>query len=309
MKIVFFGSDDFAAVHLKALIKERHQVIACVTQSDSRQGRGMKVVVSPIKAIAQQQGLLCLQPSTLKEPQIIAELSSLAADIFVVVAYGKLLSQEILDIPKIFCVNVHGSLLPKYRGAAPINWAILNGDKETGISIQKMSLALDAGDIIAQVRIPITEHANAQELREIMAYEGAELLCRTLKDIEIGDYTLTPQDDEQSNYACKLTKEMGRIDWTKHACSIFNQVRGLQPWPGSYTMFQNRTLKVLQAQVLESAGSGQPGQVTQIDKRGIVVSCGNGALLITLVHPEASKIMPAVSFVAGHKIKVTDAFN
>ncbi len=309
MKIVFFGSDDFAAVSLKFLIDVRHQIAACVTQPDSRHGRGMKVVVSPIKEIAQMHGILCLQPPTLKDPEVVAQLRDLSADVFVVVAYGKLLSQEVLDIPRFFCVNVHGSLLPKYRGAAPINWAILNGDQETGVTVQKMALALDAGDIIAQAKMPITDETNAQGLREAMAEEGAKLLGRTLVNIAAGNFTLTPQDDEKSSYACKLTKEMGRIDWSKHASSIFNQVRGLQPWPGSYTMYENKSLKVLKAKVLTDILAIKPGQVIRIDKNGITVACGQGALLITQVHPEASKPMPAVSFVTGHHLSINSTFN
>lgn len=309
MKIVFFGSDDFAATHLKFLLDAKHQVVACVTQPDTRQGRGMNIVMSPIKTMADVHGLLCLQPATLKDPLIVEQLKSLGADIFVVVAYGKLLPQEVLDIPRIFCINVHGSLLPKYRGAAPINWAILNGDKKTGVTIQKMALALDAGDIISQEHMSITDDTNAQVLRNDMAEVGAKLLVQTLNDITANKHSLTPQVESQSSYASKLTKSMGKIDWSNDACFIFNQVRGLQPWPGAYTSFNGKTLKILKAVILEDLTSGRPGEVLQIDKNGFTVACGKGALLIKQVHLEASKIMSAVSFVAGHHLRLKDILN
>jgi methionyl-tRNA formyltransferase len=210
MKIVFFGSDHFAAVNLEALLSSPHQVVGCVTQPDKPQGRGMKMAVSPIKQISMEANIPIIQPLTLKDESAVAVLKVFDADMFVVVAYGRLLTQEILDIPKKFCVNVHGSLLPKYRGAAPVNWAILNGDKTTGVTIQKMVLTLDAGDILAQEQIHIPVKENAAQLRERMAHIGAKLLLRALDDIDQGKYALSPQDESKVTYAPKLNKEMGQ---------------------------------------------------------------------------------------------------
>jgi methionyl-tRNA formyltransferase len=218
-----------------------------------------------------------------------------------VVAYGRLLTQEVLDIPKMFCMNVHGSLLPQYRGAAPINWAILNGDKETGVTIQRMALALDAGDIIAQEKMSIDNDENAAQLRKRMAEVGAVLLIKVLAKQPLGPFF--PQDGSKVTYASKLTKEMGRIDWNKPAHSIVDQVRGLQPWPGAYTFYNGKVLKITQAQLSTEDKAGfTPGQVMNVGKNGFHVACQDQGVLIKEVQPEAGKIMPAHSFVAGYKI-------
>jgi len=319
MNIVFFGSDAFAAVHLESLFKSRHKVAACVTSPDARQGRGMQLTFSPIKVLAAEHGIDYLQPETLKDRLVIERLKEFNADIFAVVAYGKLLTADVLSIPKLFCVNVHGSLLPKYRGAAPINWAILNADKQTGVTVQKMVLGLDAGDIIAQAKMNIAPDMTADVLREAMAKTGAQLLVKTLNNIEEGKYTLTPQDHAQATQAPKLTKAMGHIDWSKSAAVIYNQVRGLKPWPGTYTSFNGKILKILSVAVAPGA-AGNPGTIVSVDKKGFMVACGGtianmsrsddsshrsqGALLIKEVQPEAGKPMTAASFAAGHKIAI-----
>jgi len=303
MRIIFFGSDDFAAVHLEQLLTSGHEVLACVTGPDKPQGRGMKVSVSPIKQIALDRKIPCLQPLTLKGGDIVDILRSYEADIFVVVAYGRLLTQEILGLPKMLCMNVHGSLLPKYRGAAPINWAVLNGDKETGVTIQKMALGLDAGDIIAQEVMSIDDNENAAQLRKRMALVAAKLLVKTLDKRPGEKFLASPQDETLVSHAPKLTKEMGRVNWKNNARSILDQVRGLQPWPGAYTFYNGKMLKILQAQIItEDMGKAVPGQVIKVDKSGFIVACGDKALLIKEVQPEAGKVMPAQSFVAGYKI-------
>jgi methionyl-tRNA formyltransferase len=303
MRIIFFGSDDFAAVHLEHLLTFGHEVLACVTGTDKPQGRGMKISISPIKQIASERQIPCLQPLSLKGKDIVDALKSYKADIFVVVAYGRLLTQEILDIPKILCMNVHGSLLPKYRGAAPVNWAILNGDQETGVTIQKMALALDAGDIIAQEVMSIDDDENASHLRKRMALVGAKLLIKVLDKRPLGQFSLSPQDETLVTYAPKLTKEMGKIDWKKTARSIIDQVRGLQPWPGAYTFYNGKMLKIIQAQITtENVDKSTPGQVIKVGRNGFYVACIDKGLLIKEVQPEAGKVMPAQSFVAGYKI-------
>ena len=301
MKIIFFGSDDFAAAHLEQLLTVGHEILACVTGPDKPQGRGMKLAVSPIKQIALDRNIPCLQPLSLKEKGIVDALRSYGADIFVVVAYGRLLTQEVLDIPPECCVNVHGSLLPRYRGAAPINWAILNGDKETGITLQRMALSLDAGDIIAQQKIAIADGENAAQLRKRMAGLGAELLTKVLDKKPIGPFF--PQDESLVTHAPKLTKEIGKIDWKRAARSVMDRVRGLQPWPGAYTFHNGKMLKITLVELsTQDAGNSVPGQVIAVSKNGFHVACADQGLLIKEVHPQAGKVMPASSFAAGHKI-------
>jgi len=303
LRIIFFGSDDFAAVHLEHLLTCGYEILACVTGPDKPQGRGMKLCVSPIKQIALERQIPCLQPLSLKDSSIIDVLKSYEADIFVVVAYGRLLTREILGLPKMLCMNVHGSLLPKYRGAAPVNWAILNGEKETGVTVQKMALALDAGDIIAQEKMFIDDDENADQLRKRMAQAGARLLVNVLDKRPSGQFSLNPQDETKATWAPKLTKEMGRIDWRTPARSIVNQVRGLQPWPGAYTFYDGKMLKITQAQIsTQDTVKFTPGQVINVSRDGFHVACLTQALLIKEVQPEAGKVMPASSFVAGYKI-------
>jgi methionyl-tRNA formyltransferase len=303
MKIIFFGSDDFAAVHLEQILACRHEVLCCVTSVDKPQGRGMKIGISPIKKMALERNIPCLQPASLKSQAIVHALRAYEADIFVVVAFGYLLTQEILDIPKMFCINVHPSLLPQYRGAAPINWAILNGDKETGVTVQKMALELDAGDIIVQERTPVLDDENAAQLRQRLAKLGAKLLVKVLEQCSSGQYSLTEQKAGQVLYAYKLTRQMGAIDWAKPARFIFNQVRGLQPWPGACTSYNGKMLKIFKAVVTtEDVIKHVPGQVINVDKNGFVVAAGDKGLLIKEVQPQAGRVMSAVSFAAGHKI-------
>jgi methionyl-tRNA formyltransferase len=309
MRIIFFGSDDFAAVHLEHLLTDGHEVLCCVTGPDKPQGRGMKLSVSPIKQIASERKIPCLQPLSLKETGIVDILKSYGADIFVVVAYGRLLTREVLGLPKMLCMNVHGSLLPKYRGAAPVNWAILNGEKETGVTIQKMAVALDAGDIIAQEKMRIDDEENASQLRQRMAQAGAKLLVKVLDKQPSGQFSLIPQDESQVTWAPKLTKEMGLIDWRSKARSIVNQVRGLQPWPGTHTFYNGKMLKITQAEIsTEDTVQFTPGQVINVSSSGIHVACLTQALLIKELQPEAGKVMPALSFVAGYKIARGSSF-
>ncbi len=310
MRIVFFGSDDFAAVHLEKLLASGQEVLCCVTAPDKPQGRGMKLSLSPIKQIASRRHFPCLQPLSLKEHATIETLKSYSADIFVVVAYGRLLTQEVLDIPKILCLNVHGSLLPQYRGAAPVNWAILNGEKQTGVTVQKMALALDAGDIVAQEVMTIGEGENAAQLRMRMAVVGAQLLAEVLDGSPSGRFSLISQDETKVSWAPKLTKDMGLIDWHRPAQSIIHQVHGLQPWPGAYTFCNGKMIKVTQIQMsTEGKGQHPPGEVVKIDRNGFYVACADKAVLIKELQPEAGKVMPASSFVAGYKVGTDTTFS
>ena len=305
MRIIFFGSDDFAGTHLRELIHSRHEVLCCVTQPDRPKGRGLKVAELPIKQLAVEQNIPVYQPEALQAKDFIEHMQKLQSDIFVVVAFGKILPEEILNIPKLFCVNVHGSLLPKYRGASPIHWAVLSGDEKTGVTIIKMNAIMDAGDIIAQAELNIDEHITAVELRQKMSFLGAELLVRTLNDIEQGNYTLTKQMLDQVTYAPKLTKELGHIHWEQPAREIHNLVRGLQPWPGAYTYIQGKAVKILETAVVDlEEKSFQNGEITKIDKEGFVVAASKCGLLIKKIHPESAKPMHAKSFAVGHRLSI-----
>lgn len=306
MRIVFFGSDDFAALHLLKLLDSTHEIVACVTQPDRPKGRGMNIVESPIKTMAVSRNIHLLQPESLKTDAIRSELKAFDADLFIVVAYGKILPEDILSIPRIFCVNVHGSLLPKYRGAAPINWSIINGDDETGVTVMKMSAILDAGEIILQAKLSIGPEDTAVSLRLRMAQLGAVTLMEALNQIRKGSHTLTRQDLAKVSYAPKLTKELGHVDWKDPAVKIWNLVRGLQPWPGVATSFQGKTFKILDAEPVDrEASSIACGTVLEINKEGVLVSTGKKSLLITQVQPQSGKPMEARSFASGHKLVVS----
>jgi methionyl-tRNA formyltransferase len=305
MRIIFFGSDDFAAIHLNQLLESSHAIVAVVTQPDRPKGRGMKVVESPIKTIALSRKIPLLQPETLKDTQIKETLKAFYADLFVVVAYGKILPEDVLGIPKIFCVNVHGSLLPKYRGAAPINWAVINGDDHTGVTVMKMSPILDAGEIILQSKMAIAREDTVIGLRLRMAQMGAVTLMEALDKIENKTYKLIRQDLSKVSYASKLNKELGHVDWKDSAIKIENLVRGLQPWPGVMSSYQGKKFKILSAQVApEESSMAAPGTIIALKKEGILVSTGKEPLLIRQVQPESGKPMEARSFASGQKISV-----
>ncbi len=305
MKIVFWGSDDFALVILEALSQSSHEVAACVTHPDRPQGRGMAVGSSPIKESALKNKIPLLQPSILKASSFQKQLQGYRSDLFVVAAYGRILSPEVLAIPYLCCMNVHASLLPKYRGAAPIQWAIMNGDEETGVSIMKMNAQMDAGDILAQARIKIGPNDTVVTVRSRLAVSGADLLLKTIDSMERNAYTLAVQDHAQATFAPKLTKELGLIAWNKKACSIHNLVRALLPWPTAYTSYQGRLLKILETEVLPVDTSRKsPGELMELHPEGFIVATADQGLLVKRVHPESARPMSARSFLAGHKLGV-----
>lgn len=302
MKIIFFGSDDFAARHLESLIA-KHNVVACVTQPDRAKGRGMKLEFSPIKDMALKHDISVLQPNDLKHPSVAEELKSYQADVFVVIAYGKILPKNILEIPSICSLNLHGSLLPKYRGAAPINWAIINGDQESGLTIIRLNPQMDAGDIVAQMKMNISDADTSQTLREKMMQSGPAFLLETLATLLEKLKKAKPQDASQATLAPKLSKELGEINWNKPAAQIHNLVRGLHPWPGAYTYFQGKVLKILATDVHPEAQKATPGEILEIDKNGFAVATKKDILFIELVKPESGKEMKAYDFVIGHHLK------
>lgn len=306
MRIVFFGCDDFAAINLKQLIDDGHKVVGLVTQPDKPKGRGLRVVYSPTKCLAFDHGIAVFQPETLKNPVLAERIAWFHADLFVVVAYGKILPEEILSLPRHFCVNVHASLLPKYRGAAPINFAIINGEPETGVTLIRMNSRMDEGDIIVQERCPVPEDMTSSELRLQLAHMGAKLLSVTLPRIKEGAYILQKQDEAHVSYAPKMHKDLGHIRWDRTAREIHDLVRGVQPWPGAFTFWRGLRLKVLDAVAFDLPSSGKPGEITGLHKDGFLVRAADQAVLVRRVHPANSHAMEARAFLAGHKLVVGD---
>lgn len=319
MKIVFMGTPEFAAAALEALIRAGHEITAVVTQPDKPKGRGRQMQFPPVKECAIQHGLRVLQPVKIKTPEAVAELKQIEADIFVVAAFGQILSSEILHMPRFGCVNIHASLLPKYRGAAPIQWAILNGETQTGVTIMQMDEGLDTGDMLTKVVVPIADHDTGDSLHDKLMEAGAKLIVDTLVLIEQGKVVPEKQTDEESCYASRLSKELGRIDWTKSAKELARLVRGLNSWPGSYTTFRNKILKIWEAEVQEggaqtadatgdallSAGQNEAaaGTVVEVTKETIKVQTGEGLLVVKSVQPEGKKRMQVKDYLLGYQIK------
>ncbi|HNW39745.1 MAG TPA: methionyl-tRNA formyltransferase [Candidatus Omnitrophota bacterium] len=304
MKIVFFGSAHFAVPALLALIKSQHELVCVVTQPDKHKGRHLHLASTDVKNTAICAGLKTFQPENINSEESVKFLKSLDPDLFVIAAYGQILSQEVLDIPKIMPINIHASLLPRYRGAAPINWALINGDNKTGISIMYVALKMDSGPVIMQRETKIEDNDTAFSLEEKLSVCGAALLMETLIIIDKRDYRLVEQDEEKAVYAPKMKKDDGLIDWNSSATDIYNQIKGVVPWPGAFTSYRKKLLKIFQAQVLPIFPSHKPvfGEVIRADKHGIVVACSRGFLEIKELQLEAGKRMSAQNFIIGHKL-------
>lgn len=304
MRIVFMGTPDFAVPSLKALIASEHEVCGVFTQPDKPKSRGMKLQPSPVKEYSLSVGLPVFQPAKMRDGEALGILQELEPELIVVAAYGKILPPEVLELPKLGCVNVHSSLLPKYRGAAPINWAILNGEDETGVTIMYMAEGLDTGDILAQRSTPIDINENAAELFYRLADLGAELLIEVLKQLDQGTAAAVTQNDNLSCYAPMLSKELSPMDWAKTARQLHDQVRGLYPWPAATTILDTVRCKIVRTS-LPGEHSGQtPGTVLQADKRGLRISCGDGEVLEILeLQPDGKKVMAASAFLMGHPIQ------
>lgn len=305
MQIVFFGSDDFAAEHLKAIIASSHKVLACVTPPDRAKGRGMKLNMSPIKELALQHHIPVLQPEKVKDPVFFEELKKYPANLYVVIAYGQILPAAMLDIPTEGAINVHPSLLPKYRGAAPINWAVINGDKQTGLTIFRLDTGMDSGAMLFQKVISIHPDDTAITLRKHMMDISPEFLIKSLTQMRNGEFHDIIQKQEEVTLAPKLTKSLGLIDWYQSAAKIHDLVQGLVPWPSAYTHYEGKLLKVL-ATIVEDdfIHDEEPGSVIGIDKDGIHVAAGRGKLLLQEVLLESSHRMDSASFERGHHLKV-----
>ncbi len=306
MKIVYMGTPDFAVPALEALISAGHEILAVVTQPDRPKGRGKELAVSPVKECALSHGLKILQPEKIKTKEAVDELKTFDADIYVVAAFGQILSEEILNIPKYGCVNIHASLLPKYRGAAPIQQAILEGDSETGITIMQMNVGMDTGDILATKVIPITEDDTAGTMFDKLSVLGGELITETLPKLEAGEITPVPQDEELSSKCGKITKEMGHINWNMSAVKIRNLVQAMDPWPSSFTRIGGKTLKIWSAKAWNEIKKGAPGTVCEVTKESFLVNTGSGQLEVFEVQLEGKKRMKVKDFLLGYDIKVGD---
>ena len=306
MRIVFMGTPDFAVPSLQALIDAGHDVCAVYTQPDKPQGRKQILTAPPVKTLALEHDIPVFQPNTLKNEDEQARLRELAPEVIIVVAYGKLLPKAVLDIPPHGCINVHGSLLPRWRGAAPIQWAVIAGDEMAGVTTMQMAEGLDTGDMLLTYETKVGEKETAGELFDRLAQSGAELLTQTL--VKLDEITPRPQDDAQSCYAHMLDKQMAVIDWSKSAHEIDCLIRGLNPWPIALTMLSGERLKVFAAE--KAAGNGEAGTVLEADpKKGLTVACGEGALKLTEIQLVGGKRMKATDFLRGHAIEVGTKLN
>jgi len=308
MRIIFFGTSSFAVPSLETLIKNKLDIACVVTQPDRKKGRDLLPAISPVKNIAIENKIPVFQPESLKTIAVVNTLKQYNADIFIVIAYGQILPKEVLNIPKIFSINLHGSLLPKYRGAAPINWAVINGEKATGVTVMKMSEELDAGPIILRKETQIKEDEDAEQLFVRLANVGASALLEVVNHIKENNYYLQDQDKSQATYAPKLKKEDGLIDWKKDALSVHNAIRGLLPWPGSYTTFKKKLLKIFKTKIMEKEKTSRIGCVSEIKKgEGIIVETGKGGrVLIEELQLEGGKRMGSYDFALGHQIQEGD---
>jgi methionyl-tRNA formyltransferase len=332
LRIIFMGAADLSCASLEALAHStKFQIAAVVTHPDHPKGRGLKLQPSPVKSLALQLGLPVLQPPRVRDEKFIAELRALQPDLIVVAAYGQILPPAILDLPRLGCLNIHTSLLPKYRGAAPIQWAIASGDTETGVTIMKMDAGLDTGDIVAQRRTPIRPEDDSVTLHDRLARLGAELLVQTIPDYAAGKIQPVPQPAEGVSHAPKIKKEDGHIDWNQPARTILNRLRAFTPWPGVFTFWLGvppsggnaiRTeeppkggtpstprpilLKIWKVEVVER--SGRPGEILSVDKKGIVVACGQNALRILELQREGGRRLNTGEFLAGYPLKAGENF-
>jgi len=302
MKIIFMGTPDFAAASLEALIASRHEIQAVVTQPDKPKGRKGELTPPPVKVIAKREGIKVYQPLKVRDEDFVKTLRAYNPDVMVVVAFGQIIPLSILKMPKYGCVNIHGSLLPKYRGAAPIQWAVLDGEKETGITTILMDEGIDTGDILLKKTIKIDTDETSGSLFDKLMALGAETILETLDELEKGSLTPTKQGESPTAYAKMLTKAMGLIDFTKPAKELDCFVRGMDPWPSAYTLLAGKTLKLWKVRAVE--GGGKAGSVIDIDKESFTIACGEGAIEVLEVQLEGKKRMSAGDFLKGSTLNI-----
>lgn len=313
MRIVFMGTPDFSVPTLRALVEGGHQVVAVVTQPDKPKGRGKAVQMTPVKEQALAYNIPVYQPLKARDESFVQILRELAPEVIVVVAFGQILPKVILELPKYGCVNIHASLLPKYRGAAPIQWAVIDGERETGITTMMMAEGLDTGDMLEKIIIPLDEKETGGSLHDKLSVAGGRLILSTLEKIGNGTAVRTPQTEEGTCYAKRLTKELGDVDWSQSAASIERLIRGLNPWPSAYTGWNGKTLKLWAADVLLDGGAGDvtereaaaavPGQIVRSDRKNLVVKTGDGFLSIRELQLEGKKRMDVEAFLRGYPVQ------
>ena len=300
MRVVFMGTPDIAATCLKRILADGFEVVGVYTQPDRPKGRGMKLTASPVKEVALEAGIPVFQPESFREDETVEELKALKPDICAVVAYGRILPQKVLDVPGLGCINIHASLLPKYRGSAPYQWAVLNGEKETGVTAMYLCREMDAGDMIDRVKTLIGENETAGELLDRLAVLGAELLSKTLTRFTQGKVPAQKQDESQVSFAPMLEKTMCPIDWGKTAQQVHDHVRGLQPWPVATMELNGIPFKVHETRIV--SGSGAPGTVLGLTKTGLVIACGEGAVEVRVLQAQGGKRMNALDYFRGHPL-------
>lgn len=308
MRIVFMGTPDFAVGSLQALCESgKHEILAVVTQPDRPKGRGNKLLQTPVKEYALEQGLTVYQPQKVKTTEFVELLHELQPELIVVAAFGQFLSKEILELPKYGCINVHASLLPKYRGAAPIQYAIIKGEKESGVTIMQMDIGMDTGAMLDKVVVPIAENTTMGELHDALREQGATLLLQVIDKIAAGTAVAEPQDDAQATYATLLDRSMEHIDWSKTAQEVHNLIRGFNPAPSTFTKLPNgKSLKIWGSKMTDKSSAAAAGTVIETGKHSFFVACGEGVLEITEVQPESKKRMPAQVFLNGRGVQEGD---
>ena len=309
MNIVFMGTPEFSLPTLHKLYESDHDVLLVVTQPDRPKGRGRESTPPPVQQFALEKRTPVLQPIKCTNLGIVKTLSALNADVFIVVAFGQILDNNLLALPHHFCINLHSSLLPKYRGAAPINWAIINGETETGVTTMKMNAGLDTGDILLSRKVPIGNKDDALSLHETLAHQGSSLVMETLNQLDSGSLEATSQNSDLASYAQKLKKEDGLIKWNQPAVKIHNLVRGLTPWPGAFSFLESKRFKICKTETKSCDLTNQPGVILRISGHGIEVGTQKERLIITELQPEGKNKMDVKSFLAGHKLIIGNMFS
>ncbi len=309
MNLVFMGTPDFAVPTLKTLHSSRHSVLGVVTQPDRPKGRGQEMQASPVKRYALEQGLKVFQPEKASAPAFVAELAELKPDLIVVIAYGQILRENLLTLPRHFCMNVHASLLPKYRGAAPINWAIINGDKESGVTTMKMDKGLDTGDILLMKKVAIENDDTAQHLHDKLSAAGGALALETVDLLEQGRLQFIPQNDAEATYASKLKKEDGCLHWDQEAEALRNRVRGMEPWPGAFGFLKGKRLRFCKVEIGPGEKTDAPGTVMRVSDYGIEVGTLKDRIIVTELQPEGKKRMTVKSYLQGHAVEPGERFD
>lgn len=303
MKVIFMGTPDFSVGTLAALVEAGHEVVLAVTQPDKPKGRGKEMQYTPVKEYALEKGIPVYQPEKVRRPECIEELKKYQADVCVVIAFGQILPKEILEMTPYGCINVHASLLPKYRGAAPIQWAIINGESISGVTTMQMDEGLDTGDMLEKAEVPLGEKITGGELHDLLAEAGAKLCVQTLEKLEKGELKPEKQGETPTAYARMLDKKLGNIDWTRPAVEIERLIRGLNPWPSAYTTWNEKTMKIWDADVVDEEKTAEPGIIIEVTKQTFSVQTGEGALRINELQIPGKKKMSADAFLRGYQVK------